>query len=333
MRVLVTGANGFLGQQVVDQLLLRGHSVRALIRPSSIEPKWRSDVEIFRADLRVHENLISTFEGVDSVVHAAAATSGNEDIQFASTVIATERFLDAMVQSSVKRLVHVSSLVVYDWKRVENTMDEQTPLANEIYEMGAYAIAKVWQERVVSRYAAAHSWELTVMRPGFIWGPRHAAIAGMGRHFGPIYLLFGPLTRLPLAHVINCADCIVAAVESPGSVGENFNVVDGDDIRVWRYAREYAKRTKQHGLFVPLPYHLGLGIAKLASLTSRTLFGKRGKLPSLLIPRRFESQFKPIRFSNQKARKLLKWSPPLNFEECLKSTYSDPSEIEKDRAD
>jgi nucleoside-diphosphate-sugar epimerase len=321
MRVLVTGANGFLGQQVVDQLLARGHSIRALIRPASAEPKWRGEVEVFRADLRVHENLVSAFDDVDSVIHAAAATGGSEDIQFASTVVATERLLDAMVKSSVKRLIHVSSLAVYDWSGAKNTMDEDTPLENNIYDMGAYTIAKAWQERVISRYATVHSWELTIMRPGFIWGPGHAVVAGMGRHFGRIYLLFGPLTRLPLSHVVNCADCLVTAVESPLAIGEKFNVVDGDDIRVWRYVHEYAKRTKQLGLFVPLPYWFGLGIAKLASLTSQILFGKKGKLPSLLVPSRFESQFKPLRFSNRKLREILKWSPPLNFEECLTSTY------------
>ena len=322
MRVLVSGANGFLGKQVVEQLLGCGYSVRALIRPATTEPaEWRDKVEIFRADLRVHENLVSAFDGIDTVVNMAAATSGSEDIQFASSVVATERFLDAMVRSSVKRLVHVSSLVVYDWACAVGTMDENTPLENDIYSMGPYTIAKVWQERVVSRYAAAHGWELTIMRPGFIWGPGHAAIAGMGRHFGRIYLLFGPFTRLPLSHVVNCANCIVAAVECPRAIGENFNVIDGDGIRVWRYAREYANRTNQRGLLIPIPYRLGLGIAKLASLTSRILFGKKGKLPSLLVPRRFESQFKPIRFSNQKVREILKWSPPLNFERCLSSTY------------
>ena len=329
MKVLVTGANGFLGQQVVDQLLARGHLVRALIRPTAVAPKWAGRVELFHADLRAHDNLVSAFDGVDSVVHAAAATSGNEDIQFASTVVATERFLEAMSQSSVKRLVHVSSIAVYDWKRVGKTMDEQTPLASEIYDMGPYTIAKVWQERVVSRYAAAHGWELTTMRPGFIWGPNHAAIAGMGRRVGRIYLMFGPLTRLPLAHVTNCADCIVAAVESSSAIGQTFNVVDEDDITVWRYVREYAKRTKQPGFYVPLPYSVGLAMAKLASLTSRMLFGKSGKLPSLLMPRRFESQFKPIRFSNQKLRQTLKWSPPLNFEECLNLTYSADRDLER----
>jgi UDP-glucose 4-epimerase len=321
MKVLVSGAAGFLGRYVVERLLERGHSVRAIIRPASPGPSWNDKVEIFRADLRVHDKLVSAFEGIDAVIHLAAATSGDEDSQFASSVVATERFLDAMAQSSVKRLVHVSSLVVYDWAQVKNIMDEESPLVTDIYGMGGYTIAKVWQERVVFKYAKDHSWNLTIMRPGFIWGPQHTEIAGMGRRLGRAYLMFGPFTRLPLTHVINCADCLVAALESPATIGETFNVVDGDQIRVWRYVREYARRTGQGGFFVPLPYYLGFGVALLASLTSRVLFGKKGKLPSLLTPRRFESQFKPIRFSNRKLKEKLAWSPPLSFNQCLNSTY------------
>ena len=94
MRVLVSGANGFLGQQVVEQLLERGYSVRALIRPATTEPaEWRDKVEIFRADLRVHENLVSAFDGIDTVIHTAAATSGSEDIQFASWSLQLRDFL------------------------------------------------------------------------------------------------------------------------------------------------------------------------------------------------------------------------------------------------
>jgi nucleoside-diphosphate-sugar epimerase len=321
MRVLVTGAGGFLGHHVVESLLERGHDVRAMIRPASAEPSWVGEVEMFRADLRVHDNLVAAFEDIDAVVHVAAATSGTEDAQFASTVVATERFLDAMALSSVKRLVHVSSLVVYDWMRTKKVMDEVSPLSTNFYEMGPYTIAKIWQERLVSRYAKTHSWELTILRPGFIWGAQHADIAGMGRHFGRIFLLFGPSTRLPLSHVRNCANCLVTAVESPAAIGEIFNVIDGDDVRVWRYVREYAKGSNRSGFLVPIPYRFGLGVACLASLTSRVLFGRKGKLPSLLVPRRFESQFKPVRFSNRKLKDILSWSPPLSFEECLKLTY------------
>ncbi len=233
MKVLVTGAGGFLGRNVVDQLLERGHRVRAIIRPASPAPNWKSDVEIFRADLRTHDDLLSSFEGIDAVLHLAAATSGSEDVQFASTVVATEKFLGAMAKSSVKRLIHVSSFVVYDWARANGTLDENTPLLSNPYHMGGYTIAKVWQERVVIRFAQTQSWDLTIARPGFIWGAQHAEIAGMGRHVGRVYFMFGPLTRLPLCHVTNCANCLVSAVDRPtASIGQTFNVIDGDDIRV-----------------------------------------------------------------------------------------------------
>jgi UDP-glucose 4-epimerase len=321
MRVLVSGAGGFLGRHTVNRLLERGHAVRAIVRPAASEPGWPKEVEIFRADLRAHDCLAAAFDDVDAVLHVAAATSGNEDAQFASSVVATERFLEAMVQSPVRRIVHVSSLVVYDWSRAKKVMDEETPLLHDVYQMGGYTIAKSWQERVVRRHAKAYNLHLTLMRPGFIWGPGRIEIAGMGRRLGRLYWMFGPLTRLPLSHVVNCADCLVAAVENSAAIGQAFNVVDGDDVRVWRYVGEFARRTGQSGVRLPIPYWLGLGLAHLASLTSRGLFGKRGRLPSLLTPRRFESQFKPIRFSSRKAREVLGWRPPLSFNKCLDLSF------------
>ena len=321
MKVLVSGAGGFLGRATVDCLIKRGHTVRAIVRPSSPTPAWPENTEVFRADLRVEKDLARAFDGVDAVLHLAAAVTGTEDTQFASTVVATERFLDAMAKSTVKRLVHVSSLVVYDWSKAGPCMDEQTPLETAPYAMGGYTIAKIWQERVVSRLASENSWNLTIVRPGFIWGLDHAEIAGMGRKFGKIYLLFGPFTRLPLSHVDNCADCLISAIESPAAAGEIFNVIDSDDVRVWQYAKEYARRSGQRGVLFPVPYFAGLGLAQLAALTSRTLFGSKGKLPSLLTPRRFESQFKPVRFSNEKATTTLKWVPPLSFRQCLDRSF------------
>jgi UDP-glucose 4-epimerase len=320
--VLVSGAGGFLGRHVVDRLLQRGHEVRAIIRPAATEPVWTRNVEIFRADLRVHDALVTAFLNVDAVIHLAAATSGSEEMQFTTSVIATERFLEGMAQSSVRRLIHVSSLVVYDWLAAKNMMNEETPLLTNIYDMGAYTVAKVWQERIVKRAAKSHSWDLTIMRPGFVWGPEHAEIAGMGRRFGRAYLLFGPLTRLPLTHVANCADCLALATECPKAIGETFNVIDGDDVRVWRYVREFMRRGGgPRGVLLPVPYLIGFGLARVAALVSRMIFGKKGKLPSLLVPRRFEAQFKPIRFSSKKIRERLGWAPPLSFDRCLASTY------------
>jgi UDP-glucose 4-epimerase len=321
MKVLVTGAGGFLGRYVVKRLLQRGHGVRALIRPASPAPDWTGEVEIVRADLRVHVDLAAALAGIDAVIHLAAATSGSEEVQFASTVAATERFLAAMAKSPVRRLILVSSLVVYDWSRARGRLDEETPLLKDVYPMGAYTIAKAWQERVVARAANAHGFDLTIMRPGFIWGPQHAELAGMGRRFGRTHVMFGPFTRLPLTYVENCADCLAAAVDCPAAIGETFNVIDDDRVRVWRYVKEYARRTGRRGLMVPLPYRFGLGFAQLAAFVSRRLFGKKGKLPSLLTPSRFEAQFKPVQFGTRKLKEKLGWAPPLSFSECLDQTY------------
>ena len=322
MNVLVTGAGGFLGRYVVARLLERGHGVRALIRPASRVPAWHKDVEVIRSDLRIDKELASMFDDIDALLHVASATSGSEEVQFASTVVGTERLLEAMAKSSTRKLLLVSSFAVYDWSLASEKIDENTPLISEMYEMGAYTIAKMWQERVVTKFSKLHDWDLTVMRPGFIWGPGHAQIAAMGRRVGSAYVMFGPFSRLPLTHVVNCADCLVAAIEKRESKGQTFNVIDNDQIRVWRYVREYAKRSHQNGIMIPVPYRLGMALANVAVLVSRILYGKKGKLPSLLTPRRFEAQFKPVRFSSDKLMSVLGWSPPLGFEECLKQTYT-----------
>ena len=328
MRILVTGAGGFLGHRVVNRLIEAGHTVRAIVRPGGNRPEWGAAVELYRADLRVHKNLDSAFEGIDAVFHLAAATSGNEDLQFASTVVATERFLQAMARSGVRRLIHVSSFVVYDWSAAKNVMDENTPLLNSgIYDMGGYTIAKIWQERIVSRFAKAQSWNLTIMRPGFIRAGAHRNRRHGPPHRSILSDVWSDDAASTDSHVDNCADCLVAALGNPAAIGESFNLIDGDNIRVWRYVHEYARHSGRHGMTVPLPYMLGLGIARLASMTSCWLFGEKGRLPSLLVPRRFESQFKPLRFSSHKLRKVLNWVPPQSFEKCLGLSFHETPKL------
>jgi UDP-glucose 4-epimerase len=318
MRVLVSGAGGFLGRYVVNRLRARNHVVRAIVRPTSAAPNWPSGVETFRADLEFSSNLESAFTNIDAAIHLAVATGGGEHAQISSSISGTERFLDAMVRSKVRRLIHVSSLVVYDWARVHDVLDENSPLLDDSPELGAYTVAKVQQERIVTTVSKDRAFHLTITRPGFIWGPRRALIAGMGRHRGPLYVMFGPFNHLPLCHVVNCADCHVSMLESPAAAGETFNVIDATDIAVWRYVLEYARGTRQFALPVPVPYRVALTAAQLASIGSGRF---KARLPSLLNPGRFESQFKPVRYSNRKLKNVLAWDPPLTFKDCLNLTY------------
>src|ERR1700742_4843743 len=146
MRALVTGANGFLGRYVVAALLERGIGVRAMVRLATpLEPlDCPQQVEIFRADIRTAKNLEHAFEGIDVLIHLAAMVSGGEDAQFSNTVVGTERLLNAMAQSTCKRVVLCSSFSVYDFSSAHRTLDENSPThaVPDIYDRDGYSIAK-----------------------------------------------------------------------------------------------------------------------------------------------------------------------------------------------
>jgi UDP-glucose 4-epimerase len=339
VRVLVTGANGFLGRHVVQALLRRGHAVRALVRPAADVTAigWDERVELFRADLRTARKLHEAFTGVDVLVHLAAAVAGDEDAQFASTVVGTERLLEAMARSgATKRLVLAGSFSVYDWTRCHGTLDETCPVEGEgegasragrmYIRRDGYAVAKVWQERVTRRAAERHAWGLTVLRPGMLWGRGNADLRSIvGPAAGPVQIVYGVGRRLPLSHVENCADAFAAAAENPRSAGRTFNVVDGHDVTAWRYAGLHLRSTGRRAVRLPVPYFVGLAVTHAATAVSRLLFGASGRLPGVLMPARFQARFKPLRFTNSLVCKELGWHPPLTFAEACARTFTSPN--------
>jgi len=326
MKALVTGANGFLGRHVVGALLARGIEVRAMVRPAvRLEALgWPASVEIFRADLRTSRELPSAFDGIDVLVHLAAVVSGGEDAQFAGTVAGTESLLEAMAASTCRRLVLCSTFSVYDYDSIRQTLDEDAPLHKipELYNRDGYTIAKWWQERVSRRYAEKHGWDLTVLRPGFIWGRDHGYLAALGQQFGRHHLVIGPLTRMPMTHVENCADAFALATADPRARGQTLNVVDGPGERIWSYLCDYMRCSDQPGWRVPIPYWLAISTVRLAFAT---IFRRATKVPSILIPNRLNSRLKPLHFENRRLRETLGWTPPFDYQQCLARSYGPPA--------
>jgi UDP-glucose 4-epimerase len=322
MKALVTGANGFLGRHLVAALLKRGVQVRALVRPATnVEALgWPEAVEIFRADLRTASNLDEAFDGVDVLEHLAAVVAGGDDLRLAASAGGTERLLNAMAATSCKRIVLASTFSVYDRHAVHGKLDESAPVLSgpSLYELDGYTVAKAWQERVTRRMAEQHGWDLTVLRPGFIWGKDNAEVAALGIKAGKLRFVIGPLSRMPLTHVENCADLFALAAVNPRARGETFNVVDDQGVRIWPFLTTHLKRMGEHEVRVPVPYQLAYGVLRLAKAT---VFRNSTKLPVSLIPGCFEARLKSFEFSNQKARDLLDWQPPLDLEECVARSY------------
>lgn len=304
--------------------------MRALVRPAAklSGPLW-SQVDVFKGDLRASRNLTDAFDGVDALVHLAAQVTGGEDLQFAATVVGTERLLGAMAQSPCRRVVLAGSMAIYDWDAVGRRVHEDSPAEeSELYDRDGYSISKVWQERVARRLASEHRWELTVLRPGFIWGRGNEYVWGVGQQVGPVQMVFGPTRQLSMTHVENCASAFAEATENPAAAGRTFNVVDDDCPSAWRYAGEYIRRSGKGGVRLPVPYWIAKATTKLARWTSRKIFHGKGKLPSILVPPRFDARFMPARADNTALRETLNWRPALSLDESLRRTFA-PTSVEQ----
>jgi UDP-glucose 4-epimerase len=225
-----------------------------------------------------------------------------------------------MSRTACRRLVLASSFSVYDWSRISGTLDEDSPLepVPDLYDRDGYSIAKSWQERVTRRAAERHGWELTVLRPGFIWGRDHAYLAALGQQVGPLHFVIGPASHIPMTHVENCAHLFAVAADDPRARHQTFNVVDGEGERIWSFLGDYLRGMGERGFRIPIPYSLTYFVVRTLF---ETVFRRNSKLPQILIPCRFESRLKPLRYTNQRARQILGWTPPLDLRACLAQTF------------
>jgi nucleoside-diphosphate-sugar epimerase len=307
MKVLVTGAGGFLGSAVVNAALHAGHEVLALRRPASAPPEntrferltWLS------ADLRESGKLSERLAGVEGVIHCAAAASGDLAAQLSGTVLATENLL-AELPANLHRFVHVSSFSVYDFDApgFRGTLSEQTPLETRPSRRDSYTQTKLIQERLVREYAAARDISVVVARPGAIYGPGKTWDFGSSLSICGLDLILAPLSRMRLIHVSNCANALVAALTLPTNGELIVNLVDPEQPSHWRLhrlARRYGLAT---AVGVPIPYSVLLALGRAARLTSRLFFRSRARLPELFDPPRQRARWRPLRYSRDSFEQL-----------------------------
>jgi len=302
MKLLVTGATGFLGRRVVAEAIRRGHTVRAMVRPGFAGALLPGGVDLLHADLRDSRGI--DLAGADAVLHLAAAKTGDLYTQMLTTVVGTEHLLAAMRAAQLTRLVLVSSLSVYDYAALPAwaTLDESSPLESQPQYRDAYCQAKLWQERVVREAA---DMRCTMLRPGPIVGPGHEWTSRLGMQLTKRWwLLVGCMAPLPLVHVDSCARAVVLAAERSAAVGETLNVIDDPPPSQWRYARRIAPAGTR---LVPVPRFMASAIAHTASAVNRHWFDGQARVPGLFIPRTLAARCKPLRYPNDHLKRSLDW--------------------------
>lgn len=247
MRVLVTGASGFLGGRLVERLLGDPrYEVSVLARPTSDLSRLGDRIDVRYGDLSDPASLAAAVRGIDVVVHSAArvderGTRRQFDVENRQ---ATEALLAGARAEGAARFVFISSpsaLMDYDGGD-QLGIDESVPYPHRYLNL--YSETKAAAERAVLA-AADGDFVTCALRPRAIWGA--------GDRSGPVVRLLGRAQagKLPnlsvgttvyasLCHVDNIVEATVRAIDAPGVSGKAYYVADDEVTDVWGYMEEVA---------------------------------------------------------------------------------------------
>jgi 2-alkyl-3-oxoalkanoate reductase len=275
-RVLVTGANGFLGRALVKRLREEGEPLRLLVRRPPAAPP-ADDLHLVYGDLGNPATADRAVAGMDIVFHVGAAMKGGPFEFQSGTIWGTRNIVDACERHGVKRLVYVSSMSVLD--HAGHTpgapVDENSPCEPHPGQRGLYTQTKLEAEQAVREAAAAGRIQAVILRPGQIYGPGAEHVPPSGTiNIGGRWLVVGSGQHyVPLVYVDNVVDALLDAAQADVPTGSIFQLVDPKGLRQKEYV-EYASRSGRVRVsYVPawLLKVAGFGIELLGRLLKRSV--------------------------------------------------------------
>ncbi|MEQ8676077.1 MAG: NAD(P)-dependent oxidoreductase [Aggregatilineales bacterium] len=311
--VLVTGATGFLGGVITRQLTAYGAKVKALARRPDRDAFIRDlpNVEIVTGDITDAASMQSVMQGVDIVIHSAAALDGNIHDQRKINRDGTRNVMQAAADAGVKRVVHISTISVYGYG-VSGDVTEQTPPAPG---HDPYPITKLEAEQVVQEIGSARDLPYTIIRPGMIYGSNSSmwtkTMFKIARRKPTIFIGDGSGSAFPI-FVEDVADMVIKLATHENALGEIFNCTP-DPSPTWREFLGAYSQLAGHQSWLGVPPILLMPIVYMIALFSPK-YSMMKDLPAMLgfLQRR-------IHYRTDKAINILGWKPQYDLQRGIES--------------
>ena len=318
MKFLVTGASGFIGSHISDDLLNRGYEVRCIIRKTS-NLRWLKgkNIELVEASLDNKESLMNAVGGVDSIIHSAGLTAAkNYDEFLRGNRDGTKNLISVASEYSpnIQRFLYVSSqTVVGPSKSIEHPMDESSP-CNPITSYG-----KSKREAELEVLKLKDKLPITIIRPPAVYGPRDTASFDI---FKTIYKGLAPLIGMKpkYASIIHSGDLsrgIIDAAISEKSIGEIY-FITSEQFYTWDQINATIIKAfnDKKTLKLKIPHSIVLSIGAISGA-----LGKFSKKPPVF---NYEKGIDFIQnfwtCSVEKAKKDLNFSQKISLEDGMRDT-------------
>lgn len=285
-KVLVTGGTGLLGREVVRLLQEQGVGVRSLARRQPGARDQVPGVEYRAADLG-QDPEPTLMDGIRTVIHCAAETSGGWEAHQRNSIEATSRLLNLAANSEVETFVQISSVAVLA-KPAGGVITDQDPLHREPRTLGPYGWGKLESERLAQDLGANLGVRVKVLRPvPLVDEARFEPPGRLGRRIGNLYVAVGrPRDSLVVATATETARAVVAAALHPEETPDVMNLVPSDAPTRGELSERLRKESPEVRV-VWLPPFLLHPLSWTAVLAQRLL--RRGK-PPIRLAHAFASQ-------------------------------------------
>jgi len=305
MKILVTGANGFIGSNLCVFLKEKGYSVRAAIRNNVCDISG-VDEYIQVGDINELTDWQQALDGRDAVVHLAARVHIMNDSMVDSldafrkvNVFGVERLARMAVRAGVKRFIFISSVKVNGEGALRPYTENDLPEPQD-----AYGISKMEAEQALACVAVETGLQTVILRLPLVYG------SGVKANFKNLIKIIGfPLpfkdinNQRSFIYLGNLVDAISTCIIHPKAVGETFMVSDGQDISTPDLIKMIASARNKK----PILFSLHPGILN-------TLCRIAGKAKEM------EKLTGSLLVDSSKIRNLLGWKPPFTLEEGITET-------------
>lgn len=306
-KVLVTGADGFIGSHLVEELLKEGYDVRAFVYYNSFNswgwldtlPKEKLDkIEIFSGDIRDPNGVREAMKGVDEVYHLAALIAipfsyHSPDSYVDTNIKGTLNVLQAARDLNTKRILVTSTSEVYGTAKYV-PIDEEHPYQGQ----SPYSATKIGADRIAESFYRSFNMPITIVRPFNTYGPRQSARAVIPTI---ITQLLSDVKEIKLGSLSPTRDFnyvkdtvrgFIEIAKSDKTIGQEINIATQQEISIGQLAEELIKQINPNAKIVCDEIRL----------------------------RPENSEVNRLLGSNKKIKELTNWEPKYSLEEGLKET-------------